>query len=82
MSARAIAGTNAALDVEASLPRYLEELRRALEEEFPGVLVDVAVGEDECRAEGASAEERAVLELRAAGVARAVRHCGRWPVFD
>lgn len=81
VSAQALEGTNAALDVEASLPRYLAELEVALRRELPGVVLDLGVGADECRALDVSEERRAALELRAAGVARAVRHCGGWAVF-
>ncbi len=81
VSAQALEGSNAALDVAASLPRYLEELQLALRRELPEVALDLAVGADECRVFGASEGRRAALELRALGVARAVRHCGRWAVY-
>ncbi|MEM9070685.1 MAG: hypothetical protein AAGE52_19415 [Myxococcota bacterium] len=75
-----VLGTNAAVDVSASLPRFLAELRRALGEEFPHVELDVGLGESRIEVEGEG--DHATIRLRVQGVVRAVRHCGDWVVYE
>ncbi len=82
VAASAVTGTNAAVDVAASLPRYVAELREALAAELPDLEIDLAIGDACCEVSGADDATRGALELRALGVARAVRHCGRWVVYE
>lgn len=85
-SPRALAGSHAGLDLDASSARYADALREAVARDFPGVIVRV-VADAELRSSpavrvmGASsleserATERAVLDL-----AWVVKQCAPWSV--
>ncbi|MEO0322137.1 MAG: hypothetical protein AAF447_04225 [Myxococcota bacterium] len=80
----ALVGANAAVAPAASAEAYAALLVPALEAELPGVRVQVSV-----EAEATTGLDVAVtpdpdgtLTLRAEGVARAVRHAGRWTVYE
>ncbi|HJK93570.1 MAG TPA: hypothetical protein RMH85_24905 [Polyangiaceae bacterium LLY-WYZ-15_(1-7)] len=75
-----LVGTNAAVDPDASAARFLAELRPALERELPGWELDLGAGPAALRVEGV--EDPATWALRVEGVARAVRHCGTWVVYE
>ena len=70
-------GTNAAVDLEQSWSRYRAELQAALRREFPEADVVVERGPS-TRVEGVDAETK----LRVEGLARAVRHCANWVVYE
>ncbi len=76
-------GTNAAVSPIESAHAYAALLVAALQAELPGVEVRVVVDDD---AEGPGAlvepDPTGTLTLRAEGVARAVRHAGRWAVYQ
>ncbi|MBX3250230.1 MAG: hypothetical protein KF901_23840 [Myxococcales bacterium] len=80
---RALRGTNAAVDVEASLARYVEELRGALARELPDVAHRVEIGQPKgAHVEGLPAGEAEALRALVEGVADAVRQCGAWVVYE
>jgi len=73
---RVLEGAHAGLDVAASASRYAALLRDAFAAELD-VPVEVVVG-DRPGVEGADE----VLALRVEGIARAVRHCRDWVVYE
>lgn len=74
---RSLRGTNAAVDLEASWLRYREELLVALQEAFPDVEIEVA------RATSTVVHDTdPETALRVQGIARAVRHCANWVVYE
>lgn len=80
----AIAGTNVMVDPVASASAYAEELRAALARELPDarILVEVVADEDPRPTLELTDDPAGLLALRAEGVARAVRHTGRWVVYE
>ena len=70
-------GTNAAVDLEASWRAYRDELRSALKEAFPDVEITV-----ECSTSTVVHDTDPETALRVQGIARAVRHCANWVVYE
>lgn len=70
-------GTNAAVDVDASFIRYRDALLEALREAFPSARIEIVRG-SRARVEGVDE----VTALHVEGIARAVRHCARWVVYE
>lgn len=79
---RALCGTDAAVDRDASARRYVDRLREDLARELPDVTHDVTIGPRSIRVEGLDGGEAARLRAHVEGVADAVRHCGDWVVYE
>ena len=77
IDARALRGTNAAVDLDASWPRYQQLLLDALRDAFPDARIEI-VRAERTRAVGVGDE----VALRIEGIARAVRHCANWVVYE
>lgn len=80
-----LGGVNAGVDLDASVPRFLEAVRAALEAAEPGLELDLAEGPDACEIVGApgeaSPEEKEALADRCRNIADAMRKCGDWLVY-
>ena len=70
-------GTNAAVDIDASWLRYRDELVESLQKEFPAARIEV-VRASKTRVHGVDD----ATALRVEGIARAVRHCANWVVYE
>jgi len=83
----ALIRSNLACAAEASVNAYVTALQDALVHEFgrdlPDLACSVATGPRELvRVEGGDENTRANLELRARGVADAIKRCVPWPVYE
>ena len=79
---RALAGTDAAVDRDASAARYVVLLREGLARELPHVVAEVGLGARAIVVEGLDGGEALRLRAMVEAVADAVRHCGDWIVYE
>lgn len=79
---RALAGTDAAVDRDASAERYVALLREGLARELPDVVVEVGIGPRTLTVAGLEGGDALRLRAMVEAVADAVRHCGDWIVYE
>ncbi|MFO0684779.1 MAG: hypothetical protein U0234_22170 [Sandaracinus sp.] len=81
-SARALAGGNAGLDLDASGERYREALVLAVAADYPAAEIDVARDDAAPRiaAEGVDGARRVEVERSVADLAWVVKQCAPWGV--
>lgn len=81
-SARALAGGNAGLDLDASGERYREALARAVAADYPAAELDVARDDAGARIEVTGVEDvrRIEVERSVADLAWVVKQCAPWGV--
>lgn len=70
-------GTNSAVDVDASWVRFREELADALRREFPAARIEIVRG---ARTKVVGVDDATALRIEV--IARAVRHCANWVVYE